>query len=414
MNLEFAAGAVLLSLLALVFVALPLRRGAAVSAGTRQAINKRVLQDQLADLDGQLAAGLIDSDAHVALRDELYEEAAAALSDDGGVNASTQRVTWAVLLPLLLCLVLGVYALYQRIGAQQEIKLASLTQALMVAETAPAREAAFAALVPALTQFLDTKPEHAQYRFLLAQAQTQQQDFAAAAANYQRLAASDAEGESAELLALYAQAAYLANKRALPAEAEAALTRALEINPTQRTALSLRGMIAFERQDYQLAVSTWQQLLATLSPASPQARTIEQALQNARKLLGPSNAASVEGKNAAPAAVEVQVMVDASDAARQAGATVFIYARAANGPRMPLAIERKSVNDLPLTVVLSDAQAMMPGMKLSAFDKVEILARISVSGSATTQPGDWQASAGVLEKAALATPVKLYIDTQVK
>jgi cytochrome c-type biogenesis protein CcmH len=68
--------------------------------------------------------------------------------------------------------------------------------------------------------------------------------------------------------------------------------------------------------------------------------------------------------------------------------TVFIYAQAHSGPKMPLAIIRKQVKDLPLTVSLSDADAMMPAMKLSTFKAARLLARISNSGNAMPQPGD--------------------------
>ncbi|MEK7811400.1 MAG: c-type cytochrome biogenesis protein CcmI, partial [Pseudomonadota bacterium] len=70
--------------------------------------------------------------------------------------------------------------------------------------------------------------------------------------------------------------------------------------------------------------------------------------------------------------------------------TVFVLARAAEGPKMPLAILRKQVRDLPLTFELDDSMAMMPQMKLSAFEQVVVVARISKAGSATSQPGDAQ------------------------
>jgi cytochrome c-type biogenesis protein CcmH len=70
--------------------------------------------------------------------------------------------------------------------------------------------------------------------------------------------------------------------------------------------------------------------------------------------------------------------------------TVFIFARAAAGPPMPLAIVRKKVKDLPVEVTLDDSMSMMQGMNLSAFDKLVIGARISKTGQALPQPGDLQ------------------------
>ena len=89
--------------------------------------------------------------------------------------------------------------------------------------------------------------------------------------------------------------------------------------------------------------------------------------------------------------VEVTIDVSLADelkASAKAGDIVFIYAQALSGPKMPLAIERKKVSDLPLTITLNDAMAMMPTMKLSSFPQVKLLARISTSGNAMQQPGD--------------------------
>ncbi len=90
-------------------------------------------------------------------------------------------------------------------------------------------------------------------------------------------------------------------------------------------------------------------------------------------------------------AITVSISLDPQVAAGAApGDTVFIFARAVSGPRMPLAIVRKQVSDLPVTVTLDDSMAMAPGMKLSNFDAVSVGARISKSGTAMPQRGDLQ------------------------
>jgi len=70
--------------------------------------------------------------------------------------------------------------------------------------------------------------------------------------------------------------------------------------------------------------------------------------------------------------------------------TLFIYAKAASGPAMPLAVVKKMATDLPITVTLDDSSAMTPAMKLSKFEQVSVIARISSSGSAMPQSGDLQ------------------------
>ena len=92
--------------------------------------------------------------------------------------------------------------------------------------------------------------------------------------------------------------------------------------------------------------------------------------------------------------------------------TVFIFARALSGPRMPLAIVRKQVSDLPLTVTLDDSTAMTPAMKLSNFDEVTVGARVSKSGTAMPQSGDLQ---GLVEPVVpgVGPAIELTIDSRV-
>jgi cytochrome c-type biogenesis protein CcmH len=112
-------------------------------------------------------------------------------------------------------------------------------------------------------------------------------------------------------------------------------------------------------------------------------------------------------------AITVSVTLDpqlAADAAPED--TVFIFARALSGPRMPLAIERKQVSDLPITVTLDDSTAMMPAMKLSNFDEVAVGARVSKSGTAMPQSGDLQGLAEPVVPSS-GTAIELTINSRV-
>ena len=107
----------------------------------------------------------------------------------------------------------------------------------------------------------------------------------------------------------------------------------------------------------------------------------------------------------------MEVALDPAFAARvrlRADTTVFVIARAPDGPPMPVAVEKRAVADLPLTVTLDDADGPMPTAKLSALQEVEVLARLSQSGNAVRQEGDLE-SKPVRVQLPATQPVKLLL-----
>lgn len=115
----------------------------------------------------------------------------------------------------------------------------------------------------------------------------------------------------------------------------------------------------------------------------------------------------------APAAIQVSVtLAETLQGQARPDDTLFIYARAATGPRMPLAIARLKAADLPTTVTLDDSSAMMPNMRLSAFDEVVVMARISRSGDAMARSGDLLGSTAPL-RVRESPQVTVHIDGQV-
>ncbi|MGH8706915.1 MAG: tetratricopeptide repeat protein, partial [Burkholderiales bacterium] len=211
----------------------------------------------------------------------------------------------------------------------------------------------------------------------------------------------------AQLLADFADALGMARGRSLQGEPEKLVQRALEIEPQNLKALALAGTAAFERKDYAEAADYWQRMLPLVPAESEDAQAIRDNVAQARSLAG--------GANALPRAAGLSGTVRISpQLAGKFGPedTVFIYARAAEGPPMPLAVQRVKARELPVSFALDDTMAMAPGMTLSAHARVVVTARVSKSGGAAPQPGDLQgASAPVAND---ASAVAIVIDTVVR
>ncbi|MFP6844015.1 MAG: c-type cytochrome biogenesis protein CcmI [Thalassolituus sp.] len=176
----------------------------------------------------------------------------------------------------------------------------------------------------------------------------------------------------------------------------------------------LLGRTYMEEKDLANAVYAYEKAYA-LAPSDP---TIKQALDDARSMSagamrGMSAAAAPSASAEQPAtkpATQMTLQIGISDAlAAKANSNdaLFVYVKAVNGPRFPLAAKRLTVRDLPLTITLTDADAMMPAAKMSDFGEYLVGARISPSGNAITQPGDFY---GELQTGPTANPVTIQID----
>jgi cytochrome c-type biogenesis protein CcmH len=208
----------------------------------------------------------------------------------------------------------------------------------------------------------------------------------------------------ADLLADYADALAMTQGRQLTGQPAALIERALKIDPKNSKALALAGTAAFDRQDYKAAVERWETLVRVETADGPLASQVQAGLAEARRLGGmaPSPAPLADAAQAGAATpsqpedagrAQVAGTVTLASFLQHRAApddTVFVFARAADGGRMPLAILRKQVKDLPLQFRLDDSLAMSPTARLSGVPMVIVGARISHSGNAMPQGGDLQ------------------------
>jgi len=203
--------------------------------------------------------------------------------------------------------------------------------------------------------------------------------------------------QDAGALADYADALAVRNGRDLKGEPTQLIEQALKLDPAHMKSLILAGTAAFNRGDFAKAVVYWDragQIGPPDNPLAQQARAAAVEAREAAKMPAQPAAAAAAADaalagTAGPAGVSGTVSLAASLRGRVSpDDTLFIVARPSDGSRMPLAIVRKQVRDLPYQFTLDDSQAMSPAGKLSGVKSVTVVARISKSGQASPQAGD--------------------------
>ncbi len=190
---------------------------------------------------------------------------------------------------------------------------------------------------------------------------------------------------------------------------------ALAIDPNHQQATWLAAIADQQSGEHQAAIEKFEKLLpGTAGDANAQA-SINEMLAASRAALGESTTDSSNSSEAAGVVLSVKAELSADIAVDLPDTTpLFIYARASNGPPMPLAVARLQLKDLPAEVTLDDSMAMIPQMTLSAFDSVVIGARLSPSGNAIRQTGDWMGETDAVSVSSQTDPVTVVIDTQVE
>jgi len=269
-----------------------------------------------------------------------------------------------------------------------------------------------AAMVDKLAARMKDRPDDVEGWAMLARSYTVLGRYAEAVPAYAR--ATELQPQNASLLADYADAVAATRRTANNPESIALIDRALAVDPGHPKALALAGTVDYDRGDYARAISRWQAILERVPAESDFGQQIAGSIADARGRLGaaappattparPSPTASAPaGAGPAPATASLAapgvsgtVTLDPALAAKAApGDTVFVFARAAGGGRMPLAVQKARVADLPLRFRLDDSMAMAPGMTVSSAKQVVVAARISKSGQATPSAGDLSGESG--------------------
>lgn len=380
----FYVTAAAMLVLALLLVLLPMIGRRRSSEADDAALNVALARDRLAELKAERAEGLIGEADYETARREL--ESRVLRESEIRESSRGQGPRWVAAITLVVLPLLA-FGLYTQLGTpllidppQQSVAQGDAERGRQILEDRIQR----------LKARLEQQPEDVEAWSQLGRFYALMRDWAQAREAFGR--ATELAGESRpDLMVDYAEMLVATSGDSFGTQARSILDRALELDPENEKGRWLLGLARFQTEDYKGAASVWQDLLKELPADSRRARLLGQYLQMARGRAGMDTATATA---ATGPGVTARVEIDPALRDRIAPEdTLFIFARAPSGPPMPIAAVRRSAGALPLEVQLTDADAMMGNRKLSDFDTVELVARVTKGGGPRAQPGDLEGTA---------------------
>ena len=428
---------------ALAFVVVPLLRERAAAEPVSDAgSNVAIYKSQRRELDEELARGAISEIEHKAAIGELsarvVDEVPEQQMEAAETVAVNKRPWWLVTL-LAVAMPLSAVVLYGTLGAPRAIDMSGIAPTatgmpMGHTETKPGEEPPMSdkqilAMVDSLSQKMQQNPTDPRGWILLARSQNALGRYAEATAAFERAAALTPN--DAQLLADYADAAVMTQQGRFEGKPYALIKQALKLDPNHMKALALAGTAELRMGNRPASLMHWEKLKTLVPKDSADYREVESIIAEVKTtkldtvaaapvivapplVPTPPMAGSKAGtETAAKPGVKVTgKVVIAPDVAGKlvAGDTLFVFARAKEGPRMPLAVMRvpaPKANAFPVAFELTDAMAMAPGIKLSSFAEVIIEARVSKSGNAQLQAGDLSGLSDVVKPGASGVTVTI-------
>ena len=402
--MDFWLIAALMTLLAILIIAMPIVRGAGRPRDSAAEANIAIYRQRIRELEDEQAAGSISQQNLAEARAEIDRQLLDDVGEETGTGTAgrSRRLPTALMASLLVpAIVVGFYAWNgmpsMPSGAPPDILQANAQTQLEFVKKQ----------LTLLETRLRQHPEDGEGWFILGRAYALLGRHQDAANAFKR--AQDVLGTSASILAERAQALARAADGSFAGEPAQLLASALQLDPGNTLVLWLSGVAAEQEGNRALATERWRAALATVPADSAAAATIRNALGQTgdlAKKVAPSPAAG-------QARIEVSVQLDPKFAREFAADTpVFVFARAVGGPRMPLAVVRTTVGRLPQTLTLDDSKSMAGGAKLSAFHEVQVVARVSPSGQAMPEAGNVQGSSGPI-RTDTDQPVTLVMNSRI-
>jgi len=384
----------------------------------REAANVNIYRDQMAELAEDLRNDVLSREQYEVSREELQKRMLQDLSTGSpfaetlavkrhGITASVVIFLAVPLLAVYLYTVIG-----DTRGLMSQSHLASATQFHSSDNQAmPDGHAQMKSVMENLVARLQDNPEDIEGWLMLARSYAIMGRFDEASGAYAKLV--EMQPESPQFLSDYADVLAMTNDGSLIGKPAQLIDQALQIDPNYPKALALAGTVEFEKKQYSAAAAFWERLLVLIPAEAEFAKSISESIAQAKSMAGegkeqPAPVQLVQNANMGtdvPVTATGDILKQSADSSVpsisgkitlspalsdkvSATDTLFVFARASTGPKMPLAILRVQVKDLPVSFTLDDGMAMTPAMKLSSFPEVVIGARISKTGQAVPASGD--------------------------
>ena len=401
------ASFVLLTLIALLFVVVPFFKRERIQRLDHNANSEliRIYHQRLDELKTELDNQRIDAQMHDESVIEQKRRLLNELSPEKALNSKGNNRIFALTGTGFLIVLTAIF--YGYTGSQQQIKgwhdamanLKSYGERAVMQEGEPLTPNELQAFALALRTKLDQSGDDEVAWMLLGRVAMSLNEFDMAMQSFDKVLKMNPDNK--QVLISYSQVLLMEGSDANMSRAATMLSRVLKAEPTNIDAISLLALIAYERKDWLQAKTAFEVLLASMQQSDPRYSMIAERIAEIDAHL--SNDQQVKKTELAEAtSSEISITVDLDPAladSQPQNGTLFIFAKAASGPQMPLAVVKMTEYSFPLTVMLSDTNAMVEGLNLSSVDKIILTARLSKDATVVTSSGELEGKSDVLERA---------------
>ncbi len=374
------AGVLIVGALALILPALLWPNGIVITDANAE--KREIFRQQFDEIEQDKINGVLDAAQYEIAKNEMQRRMLDEIGQTSLTKIRASKPDRRLALILLVLLPLAASLIYLKIGNPAAINPQNNVEQI-------ALDGDMQSLLKVLKTKLEKNPGDGTGWILLAKSYVGIKLYADALIAYEH--AVKLIPNDPQLLADYADALAVVNGYNLTGRPQELLDQALKINPHHLKSLTLAGTAAFDRKDYKQAIVLWERLEKDLPADSKMLPEVKAALKEVYILSGEKTSATDTKGISVFTGISGSVRISPTLATKlDPAATVFIFARAAQGSAMPLAIVRISVKDLPYTYHLDDSTAITPDHKLSQASDVVLVARVSKTGDARGKTGDFQ------------------------